>query len=308
MVEWDSVDWHIEPTSKCTLECPLCDRTWFYNTFKKRLLHEINVDHLVNFLGNEKVINFCGNNGDPIYHTNFIELCNKLKNNNNTIHIVTNGSAKTQNWWESLTTTLNEYDTITFSIDGLEDTNHIYRKNAKWNSIMNAVKIVSSSKVPMRWKFIVFKHNQHQVDKARQLSIQLKFDDFEVEYSDRWHQLVNKFMPDNDYVDTHYLHREKVLSDKKYTFAIKPKCLKNGLPKNRLYIDAEGNFYPCCYFGTYRYKFKSIFSPKDGNFDIKTHTINDILNNARVKNFFDSTKDFETAHECCKIKCGINNG
>ena len=56
MVEWDSVDWHIEPTSKCTLECPLCDRTWFYNTFKKRLLHEINVDHLVNFLGNEKII------------------------------------------------------------------------------------------------------------------------------------------------------------------------------------------------------------------------------------------------------------
>ncbi len=41
---------------------------------------------------------------------------------------------------------------------------------------------------------------------------------------------------------------------------------------------------------------------------IKTHTIDDILNNARVKNFFDSTKDFETAHECCKIKCGINNG
>ena len=75
-----------------------------------------------------------------------------------------------------------------------------------------------------------------------------------------------------------------------------------------MYIDAEGNFYPCCYFGTYRYKFKSIFSPKDGNFNIKTHTINDILNNARVKNFFDSTKDFETAHECCKIKCGINNG
>ena len=35
---------------------------------------------------------------------------------------------------------------------------------------------------------------------------------------------------------------------------------------------------------------------------------NNILNNARVKNFFDSTKDFETAHECCKIKCGINNG
>jgi hypothetical protein len=40
------VDFHIEPTSKCTLECPLCDRTWFYEKFKKRKLHEINVDNI----------------------------------------------------------------------------------------------------------------------------------------------------------------------------------------------------------------------------------------------------------------------
>ena len=32
------VSFHIEPTSKCTLECPLCDRTWFYETFKKRFI------------------------------------------------------------------------------------------------------------------------------------------------------------------------------------------------------------------------------------------------------------------------------
>ena len=45
------VSFHIEPTSKCTLECPLCDRTWFYETFKRRNLHEVNIDHLVNFIG-----------------------------------------------------------------------------------------------------------------------------------------------------------------------------------------------------------------------------------------------------------------
>ena len=73
MVEWDSVDWHIEPTSKCTLECPLCDRTWFYEKFKKRELHEINVEQLTMFLGSNAKIYFCGNNGDPIYHSKFIE-------------------------------------------------------------------------------------------------------------------------------------------------------------------------------------------------------------------------------------------
>ena len=47
-------DFHIETTSKCTLECPLCDRTWFEKKFKKRLLHEIDVDTIVNFVGFKK--------------------------------------------------------------------------------------------------------------------------------------------------------------------------------------------------------------------------------------------------------------
>ena len=96
------VSFHIEPTSKCTLECPLCDRTWFYETFKKRNLHEIDVDNVVNFVGTGADVSMCGNNGDPIYHSKFIELCKKFKDNNCTIQISTNGSAKTKKWWQEL--------------------------------------------------------------------------------------------------------------------------------------------------------------------------------------------------------------
>jgi len=84
---------HVEPTSKCTLECPLCDRTWFYEKFKKRLLHEIQIDNFVNFVGVNADITMCGNNGDPIYHSKFIELCKRLKDNNCKLTIITNGSA-----------------------------------------------------------------------------------------------------------------------------------------------------------------------------------------------------------------------
>ena len=125
------VNFHIEPTSKCTLECPLCDRTWFYEKFKRRLLHEINIDNIVKFVGPNAVISMCGNNGDPIYHSKFHELCRKLKDNNCVISITTNGSSKTKSWWRKLNDILDENDKIIFSIDGLEDTNHLYRKNAK---------------------------------------------------------------------------------------------------------------------------------------------------------------------------------
>ena len=69
-----------------------------------------------------------------------------------------------------------------FSIDGLEDTNHIYRKNSNWASIMKAVEIITS--VPkqhrpyLEWKYLVFPYNEHQVDEARTLAKNIGFDQF----------------------------------------------------------------------------------------------------------------------------------
>ena len=96
--------------------------------------------------------------------------------------------------------------------------------------------------------------------------------------------------------------------DSDYKTDMKPKCLQNNLPTNELYIDAEGDFYPCCWIGTYRYKYKSVFSPKQKQFNIKDNTLNQIMENKSIKEFFASTKQFTSAHECCKIQCGVKNG
>lgn len=299
------VSFHVEPTSKCTLECPLCDRTWFYETFKKRNLHEINIDHLVNFVGVNAEIDFCGNNGDPIYHSKFHELCKRLKDNNCQLTITTNGSAKTKAWWQKLNNIMDKDDTLILSIDGLEDTNHIYRKNAKWKSIMGAIEIFAERKCKMHWKYIVFKHNQHQIKEAKELSSKLKFDYFQLERSDRW--LGQKdLMPDKEFVDTYYQQQEKVLIDPSFKTSMEPVCLANNKPSNALYIDAEGDFYPCCWMGTYRYKYKSLFSPRQNKFNIAKYTLDGILNDTYVKDFFESTKQFTSAHNCCKIQCGKN--
>ena len=301
------VSFHIEPTSKCTLECPLCDRTWFYETFKKRNSHEINIDHIVKFVGVNAQISLCGVNGDPIYHSKFLELCTKFKDNNCSLHIHTNGSAKTKAWWQKLKNILTKGDCITFALDGLEDTNHLYRKNAKWNSIMTAVETLKDGDFKMEWQFIPFKHNQHQIHDAKKLSKELGFDEFKLLLSDRW--LGKKdLMPDKEYIDSYYKHQKAVLVDAKYNVGMSPTCLKNNLPARELYIDAEGDFYPCCWMGSYRYKYKSVFSPKQKQFNIKDNTLNQILENNSIKEFFESTKQFTSAHECCKIQCGVKNG
>lgn len=301
------VSFHIEPTSKCTLECPLCSRTWFYETFKKRLLYEIDIDDLVEFLSKDKKVLFCGNHGDPIYHSKFIELCKRLKDNNCEITIITNGSAKTKKWWQELRLILGKNDTVIFSIDGLEDTNHIYRINAKWKSIMDAIEVLQKRKCQMKWKYIVFKHNQHQIKDAEALSKKLGFDQFSVEHSDRW--LGKKeLMPDKEFVDESYKQSAEILINPDFTTSMSPRCLKDGVPSHNLYIDSEGNFYPCCWMGSYHYKYKSIFSPKSKMFNIKDNTIESIMEWKEVKDFFNSTKQFTSAHECCKIKCGVTNG
>ena len=51
-------------------------------------------------------------------------------------------------------------------LDGLEDTNHIYRRYTDWSKIERNAKTFLNAGGKGSWVFIVFKHNEHQVDEA----------------------------------------------------------------------------------------------------------------------------------------------
>ena len=172
---------NIELTSKCTLKCPRCTRTTDKGNYK---ITELPLDLITQRLKKDiikdlKYIDLSGNYGDAIYHTKFLDILRYLKSQNSKeIYIETNGSGKSINFWKEVTSILDDRDIVTFSVDGLENTNSIYRINSKWNSIYSAMEILSKSKVQVDWKFIVFKHNQHQIEKAQQLSKQLGISNF----------------------------------------------------------------------------------------------------------------------------------
>ena len=299
------IKWHIEASSKCILECPLCDRTWFYNKFKKRLNDEINIQHLVNFLdGTSPDVFINGNNGDPIYHSDFHNLCLQLKKINATIEITTNGSGKKKDWWEKLCSILTKDDSIIFSIDGLKDTNHVYRKNADWNSIMDAVEVVTQHDVKTTWKFIVFKHNEHQINNVEEFSKKCGIQNFKLVKSDRWWD--KDLMPSKKYVDQSYKHQMAVTEGTEQESIIKQQCMsvQDGNPDTGLYIDSNGDFYPCCKTGLYAFRYKTIFSPKQGKYNIENNSIDQILGDRDVENFFNSTKSYNSADKCCKTYCG----
>ena len=163
---------NIELTSKCALKCHRCARTLHKGTYRitdlplnliKERLHSDILKHL-------DFVDLSGNYGDPIYYKDFFKALEFFKSNNCAIYMETNASGKNKKFWEKTVSILDNLDTITFSVDGLKDTNSIYRINAKWDSIQQAMEVVSKSPVQSHWKFIVFKHNQHQIKAAEELS------------------------------------------------------------------------------------------------------------------------------------------
>ena len=88
----------------------------------------------------------------------------------------------------------------------------------------------------------------------------------------------------------------------------KPVCMPDGYPQYKLYIDCDGNFFPCAWIGGYRYAYSSVFNPKNKKFNIKNNTLKNILNDVQTKDFFQSIKDSENVHKCCIMKCKVKNG
>jgi hypothetical protein len=118
-------------------------------------------------------------------------------------------------------------------------------------------------------------------------------------------------MPDKEFVNEDYKRMKLELEgETKAKNTMSPKCMDPLLqiPNQNLYIDAEGNFYPCCWLGTYSFRYKTLFNPMEKKYNIKDNTLEQILGNKEIQNFFKSTKSYETANKCCKIYCGVNNG
>ena len=77
-----------------------------------------------------------------------------------------------------------------FGIDGLEDTNHIYRRGTIFPLIIRNVKAFIQADGRAQWDFIVFKHNEHQVEQARKLSVKLGFEIFQVKRTKRFYKVL----------------------------------------------------------------------------------------------------------------------
>lgn len=269
--------WHIEISSKCTLQCTRCPRTEvpdsLVNTdldlafFKKNFPTDFIEQNI------EK-ISFCGDDGDPIYASEFLEVIQHFKSVKDlSIIIVTNGSYKKPAWWKKLASLLTEKDRVHFSLDGYDQaSNEIYRVNSNWDSIIKGVKTLrANSNCFMSWDAIAFKFNEDHLDEMKHLAKELGFDQFQLTKSTKFGSKYDHYGKDDPLEptnkelisSTHRFEREIIkltertieepwreLNSKLYRTArlidqtLKPMC---HIGTKGLYINSRGEFYPCCW-------------------------------------------------------------
>ena len=330
---WPLWHWHIEVSSICTLKCPRCPRNelpetlvqdqlrldFFKNSFTKDVIRQI------------ERISFCGDDGDPIYAKEFLEIIQYLKQVKPTMNIliITNGSYKKAEWWKKLVSYLNEHDEIHFSLDGWDQkSNQKYRVNCDWESIITGIKTVVGHAPTITWAGIVFSFNEHNINMMKGMAIGLGMDKFQMTQStkfgynyDHYNDSEGKDMyePSIDNISTQgrfdrrifHLTNKRVKQDKAIQTnldhfqsvhatetGIVPLCM---IGTKGLYINSQGYFLPCCWVGN-RYNFKTYSKFLIDDLNIYKNGIENVLNNDYWEEFFDN---FHNLMEC-KTKCAAH--
>lgn len=275
----------IELSTKCNAACPQCSRNYF-GAYTWPTLSRLNLDFEtlksrfpIEFLKSLKKIRLFGTYGDPCMHKEFLDIISWLTEHTSAqIIISTNGGLRSTSWWKKLATILRPQDKVIFCVDGLEDTNHLYRKNTKFKKIVDNIKSFNRSGGKSLWHFIVFKHNQHQVKEAEEYSKNIGCEAFAIKKTARFinkqHQRIDQFpvLNKNETV-SHWLklptieeykndgykqYSQIIATDNDYKTYLKNVDIKCIAQKHcAVYISAEGYVLPCGWLADRFYGFEA---------------------------------------------------
>ena len=179
---------HIELTDKCNAGCPMCPRTDAMNYCRPDRTRVFNVElgladfqrHFTDeFCARTDEIIFGGAYGDPLAASELLEITEYLTERGVRIATSTNGGLRKPAWWRRLGEAMKRTGSrLELHLDGLADTNHLYRVHTRWDRIMANARAYIETGARAEWHFIIFKHNEHQIEEAYKLSKKMGFQEF----------------------------------------------------------------------------------------------------------------------------------
>ena len=269
---------HLEITDKCNAACPQCPRNEQGGKTNPLLsLTELRLDEIrkifpADFVRQLRTIFLCGNFGDASIARDTMDILRYFRQENERLDlgIYTNGGARRPEWWAELGSLLKKgCGFARFGIDGLEDTNHLYRRNVRWSAVMQNVKAFIDAGGNAEWDFIVFRHNEHQVEEAMDLASKLGFSRFFAKKTSRfmdYHSLTPlEKTPVRDKAGrVEYFIMRPINSDwhNKALEMISEVSLRKGgifsyldttpisckaIDEKAIFVSADGYVFPCCW-------------------------------------------------------------
>lgn len=323
---------HVEASSRCNSRCPMCSR-FTSNGFVQPALNETDLTGEVfyklftkEFTSQLEHVYFSGVYGDPCLNKLLPEFVNYLMDNGcKSVSIDTNGGYRSEDWWARLA---RQYVTINFAIDGADnETLNKYRIGVVYDKVYANMKAFVAAGGHAQWNFIVFKHNEHQVEIAKQLALDVGAK-FRLKITQKFRGRKNhKVMIDG--VQQHMLEPPNQESFRhpnvgtvehipisifKYADYSKLSHLNGNKvsckiqQRQEIYLTSTGLLMPCCYLATYTHdspgsaQFTSLYDLE--KFNLKSLPVDEILENFKpISNKWDRTID-EGNLITCLSTCG----
>ena len=274
---------HLEVTQRCQAACPMCDRNENGGADNRHIdnseLSLADCERIFppEFIAQLKTMYMCGNLGDPIIARDTLEIFQYFRKHNPTMWLSmnTNAGAKNEEWWRQLAEVFGRMGTVIFSVDGLRDTNHLYRQGVVWDNVERNMKAFISAGGRARWDFIIFGHNEHQVDEAEALAAEWGCEKFQRKKSGRFFTASNKGKDKHQAQnrkgqETQLLQKPQKLDNQNLALLKQKeiektygsmsdyynKCSINckAIDKKEIFITAEGLLMPCCWTAGRMYK------------------------------------------------------
>ncbi len=290
---------NIELTTRCTARCPFCTRVKM--NMKEIIDLKLETIKKIPFETYEIAV-LSGSLGEPTVYPQFIDLLDHLHetNNNLQIRLTTNGFTHDEQWWYDLAKHFStpEMGYAIFALDGLEDTHSLYRVGTDFKQVVKNIKAFNDGGGMSLIQTILFKHNEHQLDDLKKLSIELGcrkiFYRPSKEYNDVFERPIKiKIKTQSDFA----CERE---NEKINCFMI---------DRNEFFLNVDGILCSCYLLSSkiHHYKdeneeFIALFEKNIPLLNLNNHPYNDVLENEFYDYVFENMNSLVTCSNVCKCK------
>jgi radical SAM protein with 4Fe4S-binding SPASM domain len=263
----------IDPCNVCQLECPFCDGRERSPGMMKFSEFKRIIDSMGRSCINLELYNW----GEPFLNKDTIDMINYAGQRYHTYtRISSNLNLSNDQFYEELVRS--SLNSLTISLDGASpETYETYRVKGSFEKVIHNIKLIVrykkqyAKKEPrLVWQFLVFRHNEHEIEKAKRMARELSVDDIVFAKP----HIPPEFMSWDSSRPEFSNHLDPEAHGSQDRPATKKKDCN--WPYSSIAINANGSVSPCCAVAKEQDDFGNIF-----DYDFRATWNNDKFKRAR---------------------------